>query len=78
MSQLEKFEHLTFDDIMELLFSFLGVAIVLLLLSYFFKWTFFSFGAIYWWNNKDLVKIFIPALFTLFVYFLIFIWLVWL
>ena len=37
MSQLEKFEHLTFDDIMELLFSFLGVAIVLLLLSYFFK-----------------------------------------
>lgn len=35
MSQLEKSEHLIFDDIMELLFSFLGVAIVLLLLFYF-------------------------------------------
>lgn len=35
MSQLEKSEHLIFDDIMELLFLFLGVAIVLLLLFYF-------------------------------------------
>ena len=35
MSQLEKSEHLIFDDIMELLFQFLGVAIVLLLLFYF-------------------------------------------
>lgn len=35
MSQLEKSEHLIFDDIMELLFHFLGVAIVLLLLFYF-------------------------------------------
>lgn len=59
---------------MELLFSFLGVAIVLLLLFFSNER---SLELLTDEITKTLVKIFNTALFTLFIYFLICLWLVW-